>query len=234
MGVAGDVREQVEGDLVAAAGQQHEDALGLLDRGPAGHRRPQLADLGLAGPVPFGRRAGRWHSVMSMARPSTAVTSRRRRPSGSPTRTTSRSCPSARMMRSGPGQGAVTDRGQGVVLWWKQFCATQRRSASEPGWRLAPRLDRRERSLPGLMVIASGRRDGQRGLSQSDTSLFAERMRTVFHACSSAKHVIAAPVVQRSGSALAAWQGEPALSSQRSSDASRRDHRGGIGAAVAR
>ena len=99
MGVAGDVGEQVEGHLLAAAGQQHEDALGLLDRRPAGHGGPELLDLGLQRPPPARSGEAAAVAVTSMTIPSTALTPPVGSSSGSPSRTTVRSSPSARTMR---------------------------------------------------------------------------------------------------------------------------------------
>ena len=124
MRVARDVRQQVEGHLLAAAGQQHEDALGLLDRRPAGHGGLELLDLGLQRPDPLGLRAvaGRL-AVTSMQTPSTALTPPVGSSSGSPSRTTVRCSPSARTIRfctaerlpRGAGAGERLQRAGAVV-----------------------------------------------------------------------------------------------------------------------
>ena len=98
MGVAGDVREQVEGDLVAAAGEQHEDALGLLDRRPGwpsrhGAGRPRSRGRGPGVVAEPGGPAGDVDGHALDGGHSAAGSSW-----GSPTRTTP-SAPSARTMR---------------------------------------------------------------------------------------------------------------------------------------
>ena len=98
--VARDVRQQVEGHLVAAAGQQHQDALGLLDRRPGWPSRPGAARPRPPAPGPArtsdsGRAAAGDVDAHALDRGHPAAGSS----CGSPTRTTVRVWPSALTIR---------------------------------------------------------------------------------------------------------------------------------------
>jgi hypothetical protein len=72
--------------------------------------------------------------------------------------------------RCGPGHGAV-ERSRARVLWYGGSNSTRYpvQGASEPSWRLAPRLDRRERSLPWVLphfIIFLGHRNRRCGRSE--------------------------------------------------------------------